>query len=120
VYGSLGPVMAINTLDLERNVQGRLIEEDARSIAPGASAALGVEARVLPRLRGFAEIHSSIVYPSFQFSDRTLSPRLLNLYGSSVSAYRSRPGHIPAVTDTVTHEQHPAAMRRTRMQPPVG
>jgi hypothetical protein len=81
VYGSLGPVMAITTLDLERNVGGRLVEEDARSIAPGASAALGVEARVLPRLRGFAEIQSSIVYPSLQFSDRTLSPRLLNLYG---------------------------------------
>lgn len=81
VYGSLGPAMAITTLDLERNVGGRLIEEDARSIAPGASAALGIEARALPRLRGFAEIQSSIVYPSLQFSDRTMSPRLWNLYG---------------------------------------
>jgi hypothetical protein len=81
VYASIGPVMAITTLDLQRNVRGRLIEDDARSIAPGASAALGVEARVLPRLRGFAEIQNSLVYPSLQFSDRTISPRLWNLYG---------------------------------------
>jgi outer membrane protein with beta-barrel domain len=81
VYGSLGPAMAVNTLDAQRSVDGRTIEEDSRSIAPGVSGAVGVEARLLPRLRAFAETQGSLVYPSFRFADRRLSPQLLNAYG---------------------------------------
>lgn len=81
VYGSLGPAVAVTTLDFQRIVGGQPVEEDARSVAPGVSAGLGVEARVLPFLAVFAETHASLVYPSFHFSDQRLAPRLLNLYG---------------------------------------
>lgn len=82
VYGSLGPAMAVNTLDIARNTAaGRATEEDARSVAPGASGAVGIETGVLPHLRMFAETQASLVYPVFHFSDRTMSPRLLTIYG---------------------------------------
>jgi hypothetical protein len=76
-YASLGPMLAVNTLDLERNDR----VEDARSVAPGVSAGLGVEAQVLAHLRFFTEVQGSLVYPSFHFTDQRLTPRLLNLYG---------------------------------------
>lgn len=79
LYGSLGPALAITTLDLQR--ADRSFEDDARSIAPGVSAGAGIEARLVGRFRGFAELHGSLVYPSLHFSDRTISPRLLNLDG---------------------------------------
>ena len=78
VYGSLGPAMAINTLD--RTIPGSG-DEDSRSISPGVSAALGIEARLLRHLSAFAETQGSLVYPSFRFSDRRLAPELLNVYG---------------------------------------
>lgn len=81
LYGALGPAMAVNTLDSQRIVQAQKIEEDSRSIAPGVSGAVGIEARLLPRLSAFAETQGSLVYPSFRFKDQTLSPRLLNVYG---------------------------------------
>jgi hypothetical protein len=81
VYGSLGPAMAVNTLDIQHIVQGQRIEEDSRSVAPGVSGAVGVEARLLRRLSAFAETQGSLVYPSFRFADQRLSPSLLNIYG---------------------------------------
>lgn len=79
VYASLGPMLGVSTLDIEP--AGRKEEEDARSVAPGVSAGLGVEARLLAHLRLFAEVHGSAAYPWFRFSDHRLAPRLLNVYG---------------------------------------
>jgi hypothetical protein len=80
VYGSLGPALAVNTLDRQMDsATGK--EEDARSVAVGASASAGVEYSFVKWMRGFAEVQSGLVYPSFEFSDRTISPRLLNVYG---------------------------------------
>lgn len=81
VYATLGPAMAVTTLDRQRIVDGRPSEEDSRSVAPGVSGALGVEARLLPRLSAFVETQGSVVYPSFRFTDERFSPRLLNLQG---------------------------------------
>ena len=81
VYGSLGPAMAINTLDTQRIVQAQPVEEDARSISPGVSGALGIETRLLRHLSAFAETQGSLVYPSFRFSDQRIAPELLNIYG---------------------------------------
>ena len=78
MYSSLGPAMAISTLD--RPIQGRG-EEDSRSISPGVSGAVGIEARLLRQLSAFAETQGSLVYPSFRYSDQRVSPRLLNVYG---------------------------------------
>src|SRR5687767_11795744 len=36
VYASLGPAMAIGTLDTQRIIQAQPVEEDDRSISPGA------------------------------------------------------------------------------------
>lgn len=77
VYGSLGPAMAITTLDLQR--ADRSVEDDTRSIAPGVSFGAGVEAHLVGRLSAFTEVHGAVVYPSFRFPDRTISPRLLPL-----------------------------------------
>lgn len=80
IYGTLGPAMAVTTLDVAPALRG--IEDDARSVAPGASSSVGVEVRVLSSLRAFAEMQGSLVYPAFEFfDDRTVSPRLMNLYG---------------------------------------
>jgi hypothetical protein len=75
VYGSLGPAMAITTLDLQR-ADGHT-EDDARSIAPGLSFGAGVEAHLVGRFSAFTEIHGALVYPSFRFPNGTISPRLL-------------------------------------------
>lgn len=79
MYGSLGPAMAITTLDLQR--PDRSFEDEARNIAPGVSAGAGIEAQLVGRLSAFGEIHGSLVYQSLHFSHRTISPRLLNLDG---------------------------------------
>lgn len=80
IYGTLGPMMAVTTLDVSPVLRGT--EDDARSVAPGASTSVGVEVRVFSRLRAFAEMQGSLVYPAFEFfEDKTVSPRLLNLYG---------------------------------------
>jgi hypothetical protein len=79
IYGALGPAMAINTLDVQRIDQ--ITEDDARSLAPGVSAAAGLEAHILGRFSAFTEVHGGLVYPSFGFSHRTVSPRLLHLDG---------------------------------------
>jgi hypothetical protein len=78
VFGSLGPMLAINTLD--REIMPRQ-EEDARSLSPGASASVGVEVRVWNRLRAFIEGQATLVYASFDFRDRPISPRLLTSSG---------------------------------------
>jgi len=80
LYGSLGPAIAVTTLDRQIDAAMRK-EDDARSVAVGASASAGVEYSFVKWIRGFAEVQSSLVYPSFEFSDRTITPRLLNVYG---------------------------------------
>jgi len=77
LYGSLGPALVINTLDLQRS--DRAGEDDARSLSPGVSAGAGIEANIVGPLSAFSELHSGLAYPSFRFSDRTISPRLLHL-----------------------------------------
>ena len=79
VYGSLGPAVAVTTLDRIDSATAK--EEDARSVAVGASGAAGVEYSIVKWMRGFAEVQTSLVYPAFEFSDRTITPRLLNIYG---------------------------------------
>jgi Outer membrane protein beta-barrel domain len=80
LYGSLGPALVVNTLDRQIDpATGQ--EDDARSVAVGASGAVGVEFRILKRLRAFGEVQSSLVYPSFEFRDQTITPRLINLNG---------------------------------------
>jgi hypothetical protein len=81
VYGALGPAMAVATLDIERIMQERKTEEDSRSVAPGLSGAVGVEKRLWPWLSALGEVQGSLVYPYFSFTDRRMTPRLLNLYG---------------------------------------
>jgi hypothetical protein len=80
LYGSLGPALAVNTLDRQVDPATRK-EDDARSVGIGASASAGVEYSIVKWMRGFAEVQNSVVYPSFEFSDRTIAPRLLNVYG---------------------------------------
>jgi hypothetical protein len=80
VYGSLGPAVAVTTLDVQLDPATRK-EDDARSLALGVSGGLGVEFRLFKHLGAFAELQSSLVYPSFDLPDRTISPSLLNLYG---------------------------------------
>jgi hypothetical protein len=79
VYGTLGPMLAITTLDLQS--PGTRTEDDARSLAPGASGSVGIEVSVWRGLRGFAEAQLSIVYPQFTFQDRSITPRLVNTNG---------------------------------------
>jgi hypothetical protein len=83
LYGSLGPAIAVTTLDRARLLDGAVSEreEDDRSLAPGATASLGVEARLVGRLRAFVEGQTSVVYPEFEFSDRSITPVLVNIYG---------------------------------------
>lgn len=78
VYGSLGPMLAINTLDVETR-PGH--EEDARSLSPGASASVGVEIRMWKGLRGFVEGQVTVAFPEFEFRDGPISPRLLTSNG---------------------------------------
>jgi hypothetical protein len=80
LYGSLGPAFAVTRLDRQIDPAVRN-KEDARSVAVGASGSVGVEYGIVKELRGFAEVQSSLMYPSFEFSDRTITPRLLNVYG---------------------------------------
>jgi outer membrane protein with beta-barrel domain len=80
LYGSLGPAFAVTTLDRQFDPAVRK-KEDARSVAVGASGSAGVEYGIVKQLRAFAEVQSSLMYPSFEFSDRTISPSLLNVYG---------------------------------------
>ena len=80
LYGTVGPMMAVTTLDMAPVLRGR--EDDSRSVAPGASTSVGVEVRVFSNVRAFAEMQGSLVYPDFEFfHDTTVSPRLTNLYG---------------------------------------
>jgi hypothetical protein len=80
LYGTLGPMVAVTTLDRQRDPVSR-IEDDSRSVAPGASLSIGTEIRVFKRLRAFAEVQGSLVYPEFDFPDRTTTPQLLTIYG---------------------------------------
>ncbi len=80
-YGSLGPALAVTTLDRAQLVDGAVRDEDDRSLAPGATGSLGIEARLVGPLRAFVEGQASVVYPEFEFRDRTLTPVLVNLYG---------------------------------------
>ena len=80
LYGTLGPMVAVTSLDRQRDrVTG--IEDDSRSVAPGGSLSVGTEIRVFKRLRAFAEVQGSLVYPEFDFPGRRNSPRLLSVYG---------------------------------------
>jgi hypothetical protein len=80
LYGSLGPALVVNTLDRQLDpATGK--EDDARSVAAGASGSVGIEFRILKRLRAFGEVQSSLVYPSFEFRDQTITPRLFHLNG---------------------------------------
>ena len=76
LYGTLGPMVAVTSLDLQRDH-----EDDSRSLAPGGSLSIGTEIRVFKRLRVFAEVQGSLVYPEFDFPGRRSSPRLLTVYG---------------------------------------
>jgi hypothetical protein len=76
LYGTLGPMVAVTSLDLQRDH-----ENDSRSVAPGGSLSIGTEIRVFKRLRVFAEVQGSLVYPEFDFPGRRSSPRLLTVYG---------------------------------------
>jgi hypothetical protein len=70
----------VNTLDKQiESATGK--EDDTRSVAAGASGAVGIEFRILKRLRAFGEVQSSLVYPSFEFRDQTITPRLVHLNG---------------------------------------
>jgi hypothetical protein len=80
MYGTLGPMVAVTTLDRQRDPSTR-VEDDVRSVAPGGSASLGTEFRVFKRMRVFAEVQSTVAYAQFDFPERTSSPRLLLLYG---------------------------------------
>jgi hypothetical protein len=80
LYGSAGPAIAVTTLDVQLDPVTRK-EHDARSVAVGATAAVGVEFVIYKQLRGFAEAQMSLVYPSLDLPDRSISPRLLNMYG---------------------------------------
>jgi len=79
VYGTGGPVIAVTSLDRQRDPASR-IEDDARSVAPGVSAALGSEVRVFRQLRAFIEIHGAVAYPEFRFPSGTIVPRLGTLH----------------------------------------
>lgn len=80
LYGSLGPALLVNTLDLARP-DNEKIEDDARSLSPGVSGGVGIEFSILRHLRAFGEIQGSLVYAKFEYPDRTITPRLGNLYG---------------------------------------
>jgi hypothetical protein len=80
LYGTLGPMVAVTTLDRQRSSVTR-VEDDSRSVAPGGSLSIGTEIRVLKGLRAFAEVQGSLVYPEFNFPARTSSARLLTVYG---------------------------------------
>jgi hypothetical protein len=79
VYGSLGPVLAVATLDVKESPTQP--EDDDRSLAPGLSAAVGFEVKLFERLRLFAETQMSLIYAEFEFPNRSITPRLLNFYG---------------------------------------
>jgi hypothetical protein len=78
VYASFGPALAVTTLDIELVPR---LEDDARSVAAGMSGGVGLEARIWKRLRAFVEFQTSVLYPSFEFRDRTVTPRILTLHG---------------------------------------
>jgi hypothetical protein len=80
LYGTLGPMVAVTSLDRQRDSVTR-IEDDSRSVAPGGSLSIGTEIHVFKRLRAFAEVQGSLVYPEFDFPGRRSSPRLLTVYG---------------------------------------
>lgn len=80
LYGTLGPMVAITTLDRQRDAVTK-IEDDSRSVAPGGSLSIGTDVRVFKRLRAFAEVQASLVYPEFDFPDSRSSPRLLTVHG---------------------------------------
>jgi hypothetical protein len=79
IYSSLGPAMGVATLDFAR--ANRRSADDARSLAPGVSAAVGIEVHLVGRVSAFSEAHGSLFYPSFHFADQTISPRLLSFSG---------------------------------------
>jgi hypothetical protein len=74
-------MVAITTLDLEERIGDLKREQDAHSVSPGASAAVGIEAHVYGPLRAFAESQFTFVKPGFGFPGRDISPELLTLYG---------------------------------------
>jgi hypothetical protein len=80
LYGTLGPMVAVTTVDRQRDAVPR-IEDDSRSVAPGGSLSIGTEIRVFKRLRAFAEVQGTLAYAEFDFPGRTGSPRLLTVYG---------------------------------------
>jgi hypothetical protein len=80
LYGTLGPMVAVTSLDRQRDPVTR-IEDDSRSVAPGGSLSIGTEIRLFKRLRAFAEVQGSLVYPEFDFPGRRSSPRLLTVHG---------------------------------------
>jgi hypothetical protein len=80
LYGTLGPMVAVTTLDRQRDPMTR-IEDDSRSLAPGGALSIGTEVRVFKRLRAFAEVQASLVYPEFDFPGGRSSPHLLTVYG---------------------------------------
>jgi hypothetical protein len=80
LYGTLGPMVAVTTLDRQRDPATRK-EDDSRSVAPGGSLSIGAEIRVFKSLRAFAELQGTLVYPEFHFRGQTSSPRLLTTYG---------------------------------------
>jgi hypothetical protein len=81
LYATLGPMVAITTLDLEERIGDLKREQDAHSVSPGASAGIGLDAHVYGPLRAFAESHFTFVKPGFSFPGRDISPELLTLYG---------------------------------------
>jgi hypothetical protein len=72
LYGAFGPALLIATLDLD--------QEDARSLAPGVTVALGIE-RALGPVRLFIESQLVLAYPSFEYRDRTITPQLFEYLG---------------------------------------
>jgi hypothetical protein len=81
IYGTLGPMVAVTSLDLQEESAQARRDRDDRSLAPGASLSVGVETQLLGRIRGFAEVQTTLVYPHYDFPDQNITPRLLNLYG---------------------------------------
>jgi hypothetical protein len=74
------PAFAVTALDRQIDPTMRK-KEDAHNVAVGASGSAGVEYGIVKQLRAFAEVQSNLMYSSFEFSDRTITSRLLNVYG---------------------------------------
>jgi hypothetical protein len=79
LYGSLGPALAVTALDRQIDPTMRK-KEEAHCVAVGASGS-GGEYGIVKQRRAFAEVQSSLMYSSFEFSGRTITPRLLNVGG---------------------------------------